>query len=536
MTDTRSQQLRVDKTIFLFFAALLGLMAFGRAMQLTFSHDEHQFIVSAELLAKHSLLPFVDYAYFHLPNLVFIYALIFHFTDHLLLGARAFEALCMVGTTLLVGLFAMAAYRGFSTMIRVIAGVAAAAIYIFNPITSYTGGRAWNHDLPILLTLLACYLLITRRSRSAPSDWRIVLIGFLLGIATGVRLSFVVAFVPFSFYLLLDSRFTPLPRRLKQIVLLGTGSVLGLLPSIVIFAIDPVSFIFGNYSYHTLNTSYYVLIQIGQIMVPLGKVAYFGHSVLSDPGNGLLFIGLVVVLPLTILVIKRDRESRRSLIFLGFMAFFLFLSAFGPTPTHYQYFYASIPFVVLTVAYALESWLRVSKVYLWACLLYVALVVGLSIDLPDLRSSVMVLSNFQQAVPIAVHSFGDRLRSFFPGGKVLTLAPIFPLEGGLDIYEDFANGPFMWRTAPLLSESKREQYRVISPYELDELLDVDQPSLLLTGFEDQFDGFNLNDIGGLEVPLDKYANDHGYEVKYLSTSFVSNPIRLWTRQHGRDGE
>jgi hypothetical protein len=536
MRDTRSQQFRVDKTIFLFFAALLGVMAFGRAMQLTFSHDEHQFVASAALLSKYSFLPFVDYAYFHLPNLVFIYALIFQFTDHLLLGARAFEALCMVGTTFLVGLFAMAAYQRFSAVVRVIAGVTAASFYIFNPITSYTGGRAWNHDLPILLTLLASYLLIARRSRSVPSNWRILLIGILLGIATGVRLSFVVAFLPFSVYLLLDSRFIPPPRRLKQVVLLGAGSVLGLLPSIVIFAIDPVSFIFGNYSYHTLNTSYYVLIQIGQIMVPLGKVAYFGHSVLSDPGNGLLFIGLVVILPLTILVIKGDRESRRSLIFLGFTAFFLFLSAFGPTPTHYQYFYASIPFVVLTVAYALESWLRTSRVYLWACLLYVTLVVGLSIDLPDLRNSVMVLSDFQQAVPIAVHAFGDRLRSVSPGGKMLTLAPIFPLEGGLDIYEDFANGPFMWRTAPLLSESKREQYGVISPHELDELLEGDQPSLLLTGFEDQFDGFTLNDIGGVEVPLDQYANDHGYEVIYLSTSFVSNPVRLWTRQHGKGGE
>ncbi|HEY44591.1 MAG TPA: hypothetical protein G4O11_11480 [Anaerolineae bacterium] len=528
-TDTRSQQLRVGKTIFLFFVALLGIMAFGRAMQLTLSHDEHQFVASAELLSKHSFLPFVDYAYFHMPHLVFIYALIFQFTDYLLLGARAFEALCMVGIAFLVGHLAMIAYREFSSMIRVVVGVAAAAIFIFNPITAYTGGRAWNHDLPILLTLLASCLLLNRQSRSTHSDWRSLLIGFLLGIATGVRLSFAVALVPFGIYLLLDSKSIPLPRRLKQIILLGTGSVLGLLPSIAIFAIDPMSFIFGNYSYQTLNTSYYVLIQIGQIMVPLGKVAYFGHSVLSDPGNGLLFIGLVLIVPLTILVIKRNRESRQSLNFLCFMAFFLFISAFGPTPTHYQYFYASIPFVVLTVVYALESWLRVSKVYLWACLLYVALMVGLSIDLPELMNSVMVLSNFQQAVPIAVHSFGDRLKSVSPEGKVLTLAPIFPLEGGLDIYEDFATGPFMWRTAPLLTESKREQYRVISQYELDELLEVDQPSLLLTGLEDQFDGFNLSDIGGLEVPIDIYASDHGYQVEYLSTSFVSNPIRLWTR-------
>jgi hypothetical protein len=511
-------------------------MAFGRAMQLTLSHDEHQFVASAELLSKHSLLPFVDYAYFHMPHLVFIYALIFRLTDHLLLAARTFEALCMIGNTFLVGLFAMVAYRGFSTMVRVVAGVAAATVFIFNPITAYTGGRAWNHDLPILLTLLASCLLLNRRDRSAPSTWRILLIGFLLGIATGVRLSFAVALVPFGVYLLLDSRFIPPPRRLKQIILLGAGSALGLLPSIATFAVDPRGFIFGNYSYQTLNTSYYALIQIGQIMVPLGKVAYFGHSILSDPGNGLLFLGLVVIVPLTILVSKRDQESRRSLIFLGSMAFVLFLSAFGPTPTHYQYFYASIPFVVLTVVYAMESWLRVSKVYQWACLLYVALVVGLSIDLPELRNSVKVLSDFQRSVPIAVHSFGDRLKSVSSEGRVLTLAPIFPLEGGLDIYEDFATGPFMWRTAPLLTESKREQYGVISQYELDELLDVDQPSLLLTGFEDSFDGFKLNDFGGLEVPLDKYASDHGYEVKYLSTSFVSNPIRLWTRQHGKGGD
>ncbi|MFM7173516.1 MAG: hypothetical protein ACKO4U_10840, partial [Caldilinea sp.] len=68
--------------------ALLFLLLVGLAMRRHFNHDEHQFVASAAVIAHYGLLPYRDFPYFHVPNLSFLYALVFQFTDFLLLGAR----------------------------------------------------------------------------------------------------------------------------------------------------------------------------------------------------------------------------------------------------------------------------------------------------------------------------------------------------------------------------------------------------------------------------------------------------------------
>ena len=65
-----------------------------RSMNLGFpDHDEHQFVASATLLARHGLLPYRDYPYFHVPYLVFVDAGLFRITPYLLLAAQFFSAL-----------------------------------------------------------------------------------------------------------------------------------------------------------------------------------------------------------------------------------------------------------------------------------------------------------------------------------------------------------------------------------------------------------------------------------------------------------
>ncbi|RIK26721.1 MAG: hypothetical protein DCC55_39800 [Chloroflexi bacterium] len=82
---------------------LLLLLNFSRIMERGLDHDEHQFVTSGVLLARDGLLPYKDYAYFHVPLLVFVYALLFQETSYYLLAARSFSALC--SGLLLVSLF-----------------------------------------------------------------------------------------------------------------------------------------------------------------------------------------------------------------------------------------------------------------------------------------------------------------------------------------------------------------------------------------------------------------------------------------------
>src|SRR5205807_7434201 len=75
---------------FLVAVALTFSLSVGRELDI----DEHGFIASGALMARNGLLPYRDYHYNHMPTEVMIYAALFRLSDHLLLVARSFQALC----------------------------------------------------------------------------------------------------------------------------------------------------------------------------------------------------------------------------------------------------------------------------------------------------------------------------------------------------------------------------------------------------------------------------------------------------------
>ncbi len=93
-------------------------------------------------------------------------------------------------------------------------------------------------------------------------------------------------------------------------------------------------------------------------------------------------------------------------------------------------------------------------------------------------------------VPLEVHDSGVRLRHQLasagaPPGPVLTLAPIIPLEGGLNIYEQFATGPFAFRAAPMVPQSERPALHLIDEHDLSQLLEDRPPMVVLFNVEER---------------------------------------------------
>lgn len=115
--------------------------------------------------------------------------------------------------------------------------------------------------------------------------------------------------------------------------------------------------------------------------------------------------------------------------------------------------------------------------------------------------------------PLKVHAQGLEIRSFVPQGRILTLAPIFPLEGGLAIYPQLATGPFAWRTAYLLSPAERVRYRFLSADDLGPLLARQPPAAILVGYDKK-----------LETAFVAYAKNHFYKRVRLSSGKT-----LWIR-------
>ena len=73
---------------------------------------------------------------------------------------------------------------------------------------------------------------------------------------------------------------------------------------------------------------------------------------------------------------------------------------------------------------------------------------------------VLELSTPRNWVPVQVHQVGMDLAGVTNHGRVLTLAPIFPLEGGCDTYEELATGRLHFGSAGC-PESRRNELRVL---------------------------------------------------------------------------
>ena len=82
----------VSITITTAFFAFLCILSYSRALNRGISHDEYQFIASGELLARHALLPYVDYPFLHMPYIAFANA-IPAFFSYKMLAVRIFNSI-----------------------------------------------------------------------------------------------------------------------------------------------------------------------------------------------------------------------------------------------------------------------------------------------------------------------------------------------------------------------------------------------------------------------------------------------------------
>jgi hypothetical protein len=510
------------------FSVLVWLATFKQAMQVPFSHDEHQFVAAGRLVAD-GLLPYRDFPFNHMPYLALVYGTVFKMTSWNLLPARVVSAVSAALAAGLVFLLASAFFRTKNRFTRFAISASASLLLITNPIFRYTSGRAWNHDLPTLLTLLAVLFFLRGRS-PAFSGKRILASGALVGLAMGIRLTYLLALLPFVLVSLVTRRQEGRPGWRSEVGAFGAGMVLASLPWMAIFAVAPRQFIFGNITYQTLNTDYREILahRVGETL--LGKAVYFYHVLVDEPGNLILFLAFAIVaIWIMVHLVRRRAEMPQEVILLGGLTLVLLAGAFAATPSWYQYFYASVPFLILATVCGLSVvWplgIRWEHALSWTATI-VMMVSGVALLFQSDWASVRDPTSW---IPVEAHELGTEVGQIVGEGKVLTLSPIFPLEGGLGIYNSLATGPFSWRVAPLLTEEQRREFGLLSYTDLETVLRNDPPAAIMVGFEAGNEGFELGSKGGLEAPLDDYAQDHGYSPVILTTPLMEDEVRLWLR-------
>lgn len=501
---------------FLIGSFLVGsfLLVWARAMQREYNRDENQFVASGELLANQALLPYRDYPYFHVPNLIFVYALVDELTEYSLLGARALSVVISFTTIVLIFFIANHYFRDQPPFVRFIAPTAGIVLLLANPIFTYTSGLAWNHDLPILLVLLAFMAQVKATKKENPTIWTFIS-GGLVGLAIGTRLTFITVSIPFIVTLFYFPKITNRKSKVINILAFCLGVMVGLIPVMILFAIAPQEFVFGNFTYAQLNTSFRQETGFIGPMSLIEKLEYLRINVINQPGNVLLLLA-TIFFAYTLGIIEFKKKGRFSVESLLILLIIPFLGVGGllPTPTFNQYFFSPVPFAIIGILYGLSksNGLSGQRVH-WPLILFIQIVILASIYLVEDAPHIARLANPRSWYPLKVHRLGQEIQSASSQGKVLTLTPIYPLDGGAEIYPEFATGPFAWRTGHLMTVDQRQAFQVISEAELNDFLSKDPPGAILVGLHP-----------GQEGPLIDYAQRDGFKEHSLSED-----LTLWVR-------
>ena len=206
-------------------------------------------------------------------------------------------------------------------------------------------------------------------------------------------------------------------------------------------------------------------------------------------------------------ILKHQWNREEKIFLFSFPA--IILSVYLPPPLWRQYFYPFFVFVALFFGFLTISYLNTFKNgHLKKRILCYTLILAFSLSffyqLPIYIDCLSLFLNSTVGIPYRIHYLGRSLEESLDGqGKVLTLCPLYPIEGELRIYPELGDGPFRWRLA-FTAEKRRIPFH-FSIKDFLKKLENDPPKAILLGCESSI----------LEEYFFKWAKTHGYAAQSL---------------------
>lgn len=489
------------------------------SLNIRFHIDERQFIASGALLAREGLIPILDYPYFHQPNMVLVYAALFSFTDELMLSART-----LTGLFSWVGLVAVAiaSYKRFERpAVGLLTATAALSLILASPFLVTTVGRSWNQDSSITLTLLATLAMAHAATRATrPTRWAAVA-GALLGFAVGTRITCAPLLAVFLCMIPLSPVRTR-RQRLRMVVAMTAAASFMLLPTIAIFVLNPVSFRFCTFSFPLINLEYMYEANPDASYSLADKMRLIWPSLL-EPGSVMLTAGLLLFAwPAAMTAARRGHSPKGDGLFEWYeLRLVLAAAAAGvvaslvPTPGFRQYYFTSVPLLVLLVAYSAAYLHRYGHArHRRPAMILTASIIAVCVLMtaPRWARGFQIVNDpeyrWQYNSVVAEH-----LRRIPLDGNILTLTPIPVLEAGHHIEPRLATGLIATRLTPRLTDWKRDELNLIGETNYDEVFALDMPAAVLC---------RLAPLD-YDLPLMRFALRHGYRRTVLM-----DDVEIWT--------
>jgi 4-amino-4-deoxy-L-arabinose transferase-like glycosyltransferase len=504
---------KTANTTVVIILAVLSLGILANSMIKPLGRDEHMYCTGGVLMAQGRMI-YRDFSYVaQLPYHPLLYAALFKIlnTSYYLLVGRLVSVICDI----LVVLCIVGIYRhifGKYKICGMLMGAAAAVLYVFNPLVDYANGYAWNHDVVILCVMLSFLLLISTDFTQKSRYLRTAAIGGLLTLATCMRVTTSLVQLLFLAALLSQPGET-MKQRIKIVLPFLVATAVVLIWPVWVISSAGRAFFLNLVWIPKLYGGW--LHEVGMVRNKLGLTL----SALRTPGY---LVIIVIAVYLCILIIwqrkKLTKINGRKLLFVTLLVLVFFVIAFIPPTMWRQYLAMPVPFMVISFAYPLlylrqfADKAKGNKQFKIACSVFAFCVVLAVFSYSDVLSRAVVLFYPEGWVPIRVHKISEDIaEKTEEPKKILTLAPLFALEGGCDIYTELSCGSIVYRIGDRLSARNRDVTHTAGASDLAKMVAKEPPSAVIV---------NVEKMRFLEEPLIKTTVKPDWEMKV----YKSGPV------------
>jgi hypothetical protein len=502
---------KIINIIVISILVVLCLAILANSMTKTVGRDEQMYCTGGVLLAQGKTI-YGDFSYVaQMPYHPLFCAALYKIlnTNHYLLVGRLLSTVCDI----LVMVCIVGVYRRIFKPFEIsgmLFGLAGAILYVFNPSVDYANGFAWNNDVVILCVVLAFWLFTSTSLSSAEFQisnfkFQIFLIGALLTLASCMRIT--TALVQLLFFIVLQAKGgKSIKQRFKTILPFLIASAIVLIWPVWVIAQAPRAFLLDVFVIQLLNSEW--LHQIGLVH---NKFA-FTYNCLAKPGYLVL---IVIAVYLCVIVMwpacpeyqmkenssSKDgtagRQRRRlavsdkaNLFLAALLPLVFFVIALSLPTVWRQHLAAPVPFLIIGAAYPL-LYLRklvhkagINRYFNIAAVLVALSVLVAAVSFPAVLYRIPELLRPQSWTAIELHKISEDIGEKTKSPKIiLTLAPLYALEGGCDIYTEFSAGSFVYRVADFMSPADRAVTHSVGPETLGGLLKKTPPSAVILGVE-----------------------------------------------------
>ena len=514
--DTRLGGLQAFLRPFAFFVILvLGAAILANSMTKDVGRDEQMYCTAGALLGQGQMI-YRDFPYpSQLPYHPLLLAALYRGlgTTHYLLVGRLVSVVCDV----LVMVFILLTYRSIFGPYRLdglLLGLAAAILHVFNPLVDYAAGYAWNHDVVILCVVASLWLLVTTDFQHRSRFWRAGVMGALLTVATFMRVTTILVELLFLAAVLFAAG-GPLRNRIRTALPFSAAALMVAIWPIWVIAQAPQAFRLNLVRIPALYGHW--LHEIGMVH---GKISLTVASFLT-PG----YLVLLALAGYLLWSIRRGASSldpmeRRKAGIAALLPLLFLVIAYIPPTMWQQYLAMPVPFAVFAFAY---PWLALrrraekpeskNRHTISCCLVGVAAVTAI-LAYPVVLCRCLFLAVPERWTPIESHRLSVKIASEIKEPRlVLTLGPLYALEGGCDIYPELSCGSIIYRVADRMSAQERQITHTVGPETLAGLAGVHPPSGLIVGVEP-------SRFSSLEEPLRKLVPPDWRRDTYGDTLLV----------------